>query len=319
MDISVIVCTWNNEGNLSDTLSSFCGAANMVDVRWELIVVDNNSDDNTKDVVMSFLDKLPVVYVYEVKQGLSYARNKGLGVAKGDLIIFTDDDVRPVGKWLQVYWDAYCEKPEGHFFGGPVFSCYEDGPPATELLKYAPASVKGLSRGPSNRLLNPREYFLGANWACPRKHLVEVEGFDVRLGLNPSGNRVMVSEETDLMDRLRSAGLAGLYLADAEIGHVVPSSKCTLNHIAARKEAEAYSSEIRGKESSNVIKACIRMVRSGIGYAYFTVVAGITRPWGGKWKNAYIRSRICRGRFLGIWKRGVWVRRSNCGMTLEKS
>ena len=92
MKLTVAICTWNRAGLLESTL------AEMTKIRpprsdWEVLVIDNNCVDRTKEVVTSFLQKLPIKYLFEKQQGLSHARNCAVACASGDYVIWTDDDV----------------------------------------------------------------------------------------------------------------------------------------------------------------------------------------------------------------------------------
>lgn len=236
VQLSIILCTWNNVERLRDTLNALSECESKT-LDWELIVVNNNCTDNTDDVVASFHDQLPVVYIHEKRQGLSRARNAGLNAARGDYLIFIDDDITPSPQWLSTYRNAFERFPQGHYFGGSVESIFESVIPPDELLQFAPWSVRGLELGDNERILE-REMFLAANWACPRAAIVAAGGFDEELGLSGSGP-VNVGEESDLQTRLRQMGYKALYLPEARIGHFVPASKCTLKHVAARTEASA--------------------------------------------------------------------------------
>lgn len=102
MDISVIICTYNRASGLLQTLQSIGQMDNPQGICWELIVVDNNSSDGTQNVIQEFAydADIDVKNIFEGTQGLSYARNAGLGQARGKLIAFTDDDVIVDRQWL---------------------------------------------------------------------------------------------------------------------------------------------------------------------------------------------------------------------------
>ena len=240
MVISVILCTWNNCQRLRITLDAISRFAIPNVLGWEVVLVNNNCTDDTDVVAQEFAARLPLVYVHEPKQGLSRARNAGLAVAAGQLIIFTDDDVKPYPQWIAAYWDAWRARPNGFYFGGPIESEFESCSPDPALLPFAPYSVSGLDWGDEARELTAQECFVSANWACPAEALRAAGGFDERLGLDPSSGRVKVGEEYDLMQRLQLAGLRPWYLPQARIRHFVPAQKCRLRHIAARREAHGY-------------------------------------------------------------------------------
>jgi len=241
MDISVIICTWNNSKRLAITLEAISQCIIPKELNWEIVIVNNNCTDDTDKIIRALAEKLPFVYVKELQQGLSRARNKGLEVAKGKLIIFTDDDVKPCQEWLSSYWAAYQEKPEGFFFGGPVESEFEISNFDRDLLLLAPSSVKGLSWENNPRILNKDEYFIGANWACPSYALKDSGSFDINKGLNASPKIIIIGEEADLMDRLKELGLTPWYLPTAKLLHFVPKYKLNLKHISARWESEGYT------------------------------------------------------------------------------
>lgn len=240
MDMSIIIPTYNNAKILSRTLKSLRTLPISCGFEWELVVVNNNSTDNTDEVVRSYVECLPIKLIFEGRQGTSVAKNTGINSSTGKLIVFTDDDVRPARDWLNVFWGGYCENPVGCFWGGPVISEFESEKPPWRLLRYAPPSVSGLDFGNQQKVIGRDQYFIGANWSCPRAAIVANGGFDVNMGLAASDKWVRVGEETDLMSRLRESGCQGIYLPQAINHHFVPAVKTTLQHIASREEAHAY-------------------------------------------------------------------------------
>ena len=236
---SIIIATWNNADRIDGTLRSICAMRVPDDLNWDVVVVNNNCTDHTDDVVGRYQELLPLRLVREQRQGLSHARNAGLAVASGELIIFGDDDIRVSPAWLMAYMFAFRENPAGYFFGGPVLSDYEAGPPSEEIRDFAAASVVGVDLGAKERVLD-RPAFIGPNWACRRVDLDHYGGFDPELGLNPEKGQVLVGEEKELMRRMMEDGIRPLYLPRASVEHFVPAEKCRLRHIADRLEAGAY-------------------------------------------------------------------------------
>ncbi len=240
VDVSIIIPTFNNSSTLNRTLGHLCSLSVRTAISWELIVVNNNCTDTTDEVVKSYFGKLPIRLYHQLQQGTSVAKNSGLELSTGELVIFTDDDVRPIPEWLESYWDIYSKRSGRYFFGGPVVSDFESTIPDKKLMHYAPPSVAGMNLGEQLIEIGSDRYFIGANWACPRNALDEVGRFDTDMGLNHLNSNVKVGEETDLMDRLRMNGYRGLYLPMATVYHFVPAVKTTLNHVATRAEAHSY-------------------------------------------------------------------------------
>ncbi|NNM01828.1 MAG: glycosyltransferase family 2 protein, partial [Gammaproteobacteria bacterium] len=104
MDISISLCTHNNASSLDRTLASLRALEVPAGIEWEVVLVDNGSTDPTPVVANGWADRLPVVYLFEARLGLSVARNRSLAAARGDLVIFIDDDVEAVPGWLAAYW-----------------------------------------------------------------------------------------------------------------------------------------------------------------------------------------------------------------------
>jgi glycosyltransferase involved in cell wall biosynthesis len=245
VDVSVVVCTWNNCRRLARTLEAIERCAVPPGVAWELVLVDSGCTDDTPAVARAAAARLPLVSVAEPRPGLSRARNAGVRAVSGTLVVFTDDDVTPVPEWLALYWRAFREHPRPAFFGGPVAPDYEAGPPAPHLLPLASLPIAGLDWGPVPRRLAPHERFLGANWACPREALRRAGDFDVRLGLDASLGRRRVGEEWDMMERLRALGLEPWYLPDVAVRHFVPRHKCRLPYLAGNWAAHGHAAALR--------------------------------------------------------------------------
>jgi len=102
MEISILLCTRNRASHLRHTLDAMCRIAVPVGAKVELLVIDNASSDETSRVIEECkIPQLTVSYLREPRKGQANARNAGLREAKGEIIIFTDDDVRPSKKWIE--------------------------------------------------------------------------------------------------------------------------------------------------------------------------------------------------------------------------
>ena len=102
MKVTVILCTYNRCGSLVRALESVAASQLPPSVEWEVLVVDNNSTDQTREVVADFARRHAgrFRYVFEARQGQSHARNAGIQEAAGDVLAFTDDDIRVEPTWL---------------------------------------------------------------------------------------------------------------------------------------------------------------------------------------------------------------------------
>ena len=100
MKFSVVIATYNRAEELEKTLDSMSKL--QVADPWEVFIVDNNSPDNTKEIVLKAAENFPVPlhYLFEHEQGRSAALNTGIRAAQGEIIVTTDDDVRVEADWL---------------------------------------------------------------------------------------------------------------------------------------------------------------------------------------------------------------------------
>jgi glycosyltransferase involved in cell wall biosynthesis len=129
--VSVVIGTHNRCDRLPVVIQSLL-AQQADDFSYEVIIVDNNSTDRTREVVESFIARghENLRYIFEPRQGVSYARNTGIGCARASVIAFTDDDVCVTSNWIATIWRALDQHPEVDFVGGKVLPRYECAPPA---------------------------------------------------------------------------------------------------------------------------------------------------------------------------------------------
>ena len=111
INVSVVICTYNRAQSLLNTLKSLERQNVHNGLTYEVIVVDNNSKDQTKNAVHEFTteNKLSTRYLFEKRQGISYARNSGIRNAKGEIIACLDDDVIVDTNWLEAIWQCFQE------------------------------------------------------------------------------------------------------------------------------------------------------------------------------------------------------------------
>lgn len=117
LTVSVVIATRNRADWLRDTLESVAKQSRAPD---EVVVVDNASTDHTKDVVLSFADRLNVRYVHEPRRGIPYARNAAVRSATGDIVAFIDDDCVANEDWLRYIEMPFLRDPNVGAVGGEI-------------------------------------------------------------------------------------------------------------------------------------------------------------------------------------------------------
>jgi len=213
-DVSVCICTYNRCEGLCSALDSVLGQ-HADGVRFEVIVVDNNSTDETKQVVESFVRRghSHLRCVFEGQQGLSHARNAGIAVARSPLVAFTDDDVRVARDWVSTIKRAFEEHPDAAWVGGKVLPSWPSPPPRWLTVKdWGPLALADHGELPFYTSEGCQTCLVGANLAVRRDVLEQYGGFAPHL------QRVQDSigsmEDHELQMRLWRANRKGLYVPE---------------------------------------------------------------------------------------------------------
>ena len=197
-------------------------------VTWEVLVVDNNSTDQTRDVVDGFCRRYPghFRYIFEPKQGLSYARNAGIANARGEVLAFTDDDVKVEPTWLQNLTAKMLNDGEWAGTGGRTLPAQKFTPPdwlSNDFDSWAGIVFAYFDLGNEAGELHRAPY--GANMAFRRAVFAKYGGFRADLGRNP-GNKIG-NEDTEFGRRLMAAGERLRYEPSATVYHPVVHERIT--------------------------------------------------------------------------------------------
>jgi len=235
-NISLAICTYNRSAHLAKALKGLSllnDSLGIFEQEDELLIIDNNSSDDTKIIVQQFESKLPIKYSFESEQGLSVARNRALKTFTNEIIIFIDDDVSITESFLDAYREAINQYPECDFFGGKIsvdwqgqkpdwFRSY-DLPLINGLIVHYDMAHDGLEY--SIKSLLP----YGANFALRRRLIESVGEFDTKLGVK--GENIGRGEETDYFLRALKKGFSGRFILNAEVYHRFESERVTTRYL----------------------------------------------------------------------------------------
>jgi glycosyltransferase involved in cell wall biosynthesis len=232
VNISVILCTFNRSQSLSKALASIAAQVLPDPVGWEVLVVDNNSRDQTHGVVDEFCRRYPdrFRYLFEPKPGKSHALNAGIQEARGKILAFMDDDVIVEPTWLENLTAALRNGDWGGA-GGRILPQWNCPPPewlprsGRHALAPLVAFDLGLEAGP---LLEPP---FGTNMAF-RKGMFDKYGF-FRTDLGPRPGREIRNEDTEFGSRLLAAGERLHYEPTAIVYHAVPQKRLRKGYFLA--------------------------------------------------------------------------------------
>lgn len=224
MDISVVICTYNRSETLKLTLESFLRMEWDNQTKHELIVVDNNSTDDTKQVIMGYIKNNfdTLKYVMETMTGLSYARNKGIEEANGKIVAFADDDVDFDRRWGQEIVDAFQANPDAGCLGGKNIPFFIEGKPEwiPEELYYIYGDV---GFGDEVKILKFPEHPYGLNMAFKKEVFEKVGLFNPELGRKKLS--LLSGEESELFYRVNQLGMKTIYTPFAVVKHLIPPNR----------------------------------------------------------------------------------------------
>lgn len=224
--LSIVICTYNRAEYLRNAILSVL-QQEMPANQYELLIIDNNSTDNTYSVVQEIArNSTQVRYFFEPNQGVSNARNHGFQKARGAYIGYLDDDAIAAPGWLRTAYNII-ENIQPDAFGGPYFAWYITPKPRwfkDEYCSYVPDNIA--------RPLADDEFIAGGNFFVKRSLLFSLGGFDTDFGM--TDKKIAYAEETDLLVRLRENDPKALVYYDPAlfIQHVVrPEKMHTLFHL----------------------------------------------------------------------------------------
>jgi glycosyltransferase involved in cell wall biosynthesis len=193
---SILICTYNRSASLRQTLQSLAAVSIPGTMPAELIVIDNGSTDATADTVRSCaLPNLPIRYILEPRRGQCNARNTGIALAQGEILVWTDDDVRLPRNWLEGMCAPILSGKFDAVQGGVRLAPHLERPWLPKELRWMLGSTEGL--GP-----DVPKWAIGANMAFAREILAKVPRFDPELGPGALG----LEDDSLFMRQVKKAG-----------------------------------------------------------------------------------------------------------------
>lgn len=309
IEASIVIATYNRASYLSQCLAALVHLE-FDPRRFEVLIVDNNSGDDTPTVCIQFIQDHPepdIRYICEKKQGASYARNRGIQEARGEIVCFLDDDSPPSPHWLNSLLQAFNDPSVG-CAGGPSILDFQgqkipqwlDGDLQSLLSSYA------LPYSEITQLTEWYQFPLSCNMAIRRKLFHEV-GL-LRTDLSKIAEQPLAAAETDLADRIHKAGWKVVYVPYGPVYHLVSPERLNKEYIYHRGRGLAQSHIIL--TDSRKPHIILRWFASDGWYAvrrfFWFFIAIIKRNE--KWFDDYIRFWIIAQRIPLRIKRLFWSR-----------
>jgi glucosyl-dolichyl phosphate glucuronosyltransferase len=257
MIISVIVPTYNRATLLNKTLTSL-SAQEYPKEDYEIIVVDNSSTDNTKEVVHNFaISHASVRYVYAGNPGLHNARHAGAEAAKGEILLYIDDDVLTEKKLLLEIVKIY-SAPDVGCVGGKILPLWESEPPKwIHQISKSYLSILDDEEGPKEV-----KWIYGCNFAIRKDLLFKLEGFNPDGFCDPKMWWYRGDGEYGLLEKVHQSGHKVLYTPNAIVWHFIPQNRLTLEYFKERAFKGGIEASYRKYRMSDKLTSINLLMRS---------------------------------------------------------
>lgn len=229
--ISVIIPTYNRQKSLDKTIKSFV-EQNFDKAEYEIIISDNNSTDKTEEIVRNWMSQklVSIIYFFEKRQGVHYARNSAAKIAKGDILYFTDDDMMADSNLLKEIISVFEINEKIGCATGKVLPMWEVPPPpwVPELCNNGFLSLQDLGE---SAFVNDKDMGI---WSCHQA--IKKEAFIKSGGFNPenTAGTWIGDGETGLNIKIKQAGFIFAYNGKAIIYHCIPSERMTQAYLNKR-------------------------------------------------------------------------------------
>jgi glycosyltransferase involved in cell wall biosynthesis len=231
MTLSIIICSYNRASYISDALTSLYGQSSGLD-DFEVIIVDNNSTDNTKEVYAQWRHTNTngqFTFISEIQQGASFARNTGAAIAKGEWVCFMDDDAVATTDYVKNIIKHIQDQPFIVGFGGRIIPKYIPAEPKW-MSYYVSSLVGNFDYAPTACAFENGKYPLESNMIVKKSVYDQIGGFNVNLP-GVVGTLRIGGEGKELFYKIIALGHTIYYDPSICVHHVVEVKKLTSEYM----------------------------------------------------------------------------------------
>jgi glycosyltransferase involved in cell wall biosynthesis len=231
MDLVIAICTYNQCRLLRRTLEALTRVQAPASVKWALLLIDNNSSDQTRAVADEFTTRLPLRYVFEGRQGLTQARRRALRETTAEWLAFLDDDCLVAPDWIDQAAVFAAARPKAGAIGGRVKLSWEC-PPSEFALRYQELLARqefgdSPRRLPSTGLIS----LVGAGLVLRREALAATNWYEQAILSDRCGKQLTGGGDTEMILRIRNIGYEVWYNPAMVIDHIIPAARTSPEHI----------------------------------------------------------------------------------------
>lgn len=303
--LSVLFATHNGAKTLPQMLDAFC-MLQIPDGGWEVVAVDNASNDQTKDILRRYLKKLPLKIVNCEDRGKNRALNAGISNLNGDIVVLTDDDILPHSTWLCELEKSVRENPEFDIFGGVILPQWPKSLPSwlagNDVLLVK--NLFSLSYGvtPSGRKEGETEPWTiwGANMVVRRQLFESGNRFNESIG--PAAGAYVMGSETEFVTRLYEAGHRCYFNPNATVRHIIRENQLDKRWVLKRafKAGRGNRFARRFNVNNSLFLRCLgierwkfrQLVESFLAVIIFRIFFKSDKSFPHEWRFCFISGQI---------------------------
>jgi glycosyltransferase involved in cell wall biosynthesis len=232
--ITLAICTYNNSFLLDKTLATIEQQYVDVAISWSTLVVDNNSTDDTQQLVQSYFQsgRIPGLrYVFERQQGLTHARRRAVNETKSELIAFIDDDCLLSPSWVEQAV-AFCKShPMAGAVGGIVELVWEAPPDEFLLQCKASLSAQNYGNSPTQLPSTGWTYLVGAGLVLRRTALESSGWIESGFLVDRCGSKLTSGGDIEIVLRVRKAGYELWYNPAMQLQHYIQQKRMSVEYL----------------------------------------------------------------------------------------
>jgi glycosyltransferase involved in cell wall biosynthesis len=226
VDFTVAIPTYNGEHRLPDVLDCLKDQVATERFSWDVVVVDNNSSDGTKELVRRYQQDwpqaYPLRYVKELQQGAAFARQRAIEETTAEFVGFLDDDNIPALNWVSMAYSFGQTYPEAGAFGSQIRGDFEVSPPKN--FRKIALFLAIVERGEKPILYSPRKKILPPGAGLVVRRQAWLENVPRQLVLNNAGKEAgLASEDLEVLLYIQKAGWEVWYNPDMLVHHKIPA------------------------------------------------------------------------------------------------
>ncbi|WP_296620250.1 glycosyltransferase [Marivirga sp.] len=260
--VSVIVCTYNREKYLGRCLQHLADQR-ISPKAYEILIIDNKSTDSTASIAETFItdnEKLNTKYYLEQEQGHTFARNRGIKEAKGEILTFIDDDAFVRSDFIENIQTYFDTNHHVQAIGGKIVPVYEEEEPKW-MSKYLLTLVSAIDLGDKPKEFKGNKFPIGANMSFREKVFQQYGSFNTELGRRAGG--LEGGDEKEMFLRLKKNNELIHYVPNVEVAHIIPEKRTQKEYIKGLGIGVG-SSEMKRLKHSTITEKLKKFLDEGI-------------------------------------------------------